>query len=158
MIRKALAIPFIFAAVPALADDPTGDAAEGERAFRGCISCHVVKDAEDNVLAGRNGRTGPNLYGMPGRAAGAVEDFRYSDGLIAAGDGGLVWDEETFVAFVQDPTSYIREITGDSSARSKMSYRVRKEEDAVNLYAYLFSLSPAAEAEAETAETTEESN
>lgn len=158
MIRKALAIPFIFAAMPVLADDPTGDAAEGERAFRACISCHVVKDADDNVLAGRNGRTGPNLYGMSGRAAGAVEDFRYSKGLIAAGDGGLVWDEETFVAFVQDPTSYIREVTGDSSARSKMSYRVRKEEDAVNLYAYLVSLSPAEEAETETNETTEENN
>ncbi len=34
----------------------------------------------------------------------------------------------------------IREATGDDKARGKMSFRVRKEEDAINLYAYIASL------------------
>ncbi|WP_424972253.1 c-type cytochrome [Dinoroseobacter sp. S76] len=128
---------------PAFADGHTaasGDAAAGEKAFRQCQSCHVVQDADGNTLAGRAAKTGPNLYGVAGATAGKVEGFRYSDGHVAAGDAGLVFDEATFVAYVQDPTAKIREVSGDAKARSKMSFKVRKEADAINLYAYLKSL------------------
>lgn len=151
MIRQALVLSFAFAAGPALSDDLTGDASKGERAFRACVACHVVKDPDGNTLAGRSGRAGPNLYGIVGRTAGGYEGFRYSEGIVAAGEAGLVWNEETFVAYVQDPTKYIRELTGDTSARSKMTYRVRKPEDAADLYAYLVSLNPVSE----TSETEE---
>lgn len=128
-------------AVPALADGhATGDAEAGERAFRQCISCHVVVDAEGETLAGRNARTGPNLWGIHGRTVGGVEDFRYSNGLTALMESETVWDEASFVAYVQDPTGWIRETTGDDSLRGAMSFRVRSEEDALNLYAYLVSL------------------
>ena len=49
---------------------------------------------------------------------------------------------------MQDPTGYLREITGDKG-RSKMTYKVRKEEDALNLYAYLASIATNPEAAAE---------
>jgi cytochrome c len=128
---------------PVFADGHTaasGDAAAGEAAFRQCQSCHVVQNPAGEVLAGRAAKTGPNLYGVAGAMAGHVEDFRYSDGHKAAGEGGLIFDEASFVAYVQDPTAKIREASGDDSARSKMSFKVRKEEDAINLYAYLKSL------------------
>lgn len=133
----------LFSAPMAMADAhaASGDAAAGEAAFRQCIACHVVVNDAGETLAGRNGRQGPNLYGVAGRAAGAVEDFRYSPGLTALNEAGIVWTEETFAAYVQDPTAYIREATGDNSARGSMSFRVRSEEDAINLYAYLASLS-----------------
>jgi len=118
----------------------SGDAAAGEAAFRQCIACHVVVNEAGDTLAGRNARTGPNLYGIAGATAGAVEDFRYSPGLTALNEAGHVWTEETFAAYVQDPTSHIREVTGNNSARGSMAFRVRSEEDAVNLYAYLASL------------------
>lgn len=128
-------------AAPALADGhASGDAAAGEKAFRQCQSCHVVQNAAGDVLAGRAAKTGPNLFGIAGATAGQVEGFKYSDGLVAAGEGGMVYDEATFVAYVQDPTGKIREATGDDKARGKMSFRVRKEEDAVNLYAFIASL------------------
>ena len=79
---------------------------------------------------------------MIGRTAGPVEDFRYGDDLINAGEQGLVWDEETFVAYVQDPSGFLKEYLDDSGARGKMSFRVRQAEDAVNLYAYLVSIGP----------------
>lgn len=142
-MRTAIALTLALAAAPALAQDPTGDAAAGEAAFRQCQSCHVVQDAEGNTLAGRNGRTGPNLYGIAGRTAGAVEDFRYSDLMEEAEEAGLVWNEETFAAYVQDPTTYLREATGEDGGRSNMTFKVRKPEDAVNLWAYLVSLAPA---------------
>lgn len=130
-------------AAPALAGGHvSGDAAAGEGTFNQCQTCHVVKDADGNLLAGRNARTGPNLYGVAGRTAGTVEDFRYSDAVVAAGEAGVVWDEASFVAFVQDPTAYLRDRLDDSRARSKMSFKVRSEEDALNLFAYLASLAP----------------
>lgn len=126
---------------PVLADGhATGDAEAGEAAFRQCISCHVVVDAAGETLAGRNARTGPNLWGIHGRAVGSVEDFRYGNGLTALMEAGNTWDEASFVAYVQDPTGWIRETSGDDSLRGAMSFRVRSEEDALNLYAYLVSL------------------
>lgn len=130
-------------AAPVLADGhASGDAAAGEKAFRKCISCHVVMNDEGETLAGKRAKTGPNLYGVPGKTVGTTEDFRYSDIMVLAGEQGLVWDEATFVAYVQDPSGYMREATGDGG-RGKMTFKVRKEADALNLYAYLVSLSPA---------------
>ncbi|PWR02919.1 cytochrome C [Meridianimarinicoccus roseus] len=127
-------------ALPMAAAAQSGDAAAGEKAFRGCQACHVVENAAGDVLAGRNAKTGPNLYQVAGRPAGSIDGFRYSDSMAAAGEAGLVWDEESFVAYVQDPTGFLREYLDDSGARGAMSYKVRKEEDAVDLYAYLSSL------------------
>ncbi|MEM8656424.1 MAG: cytochrome C [Pseudomonadota bacterium] len=132
-------------AVPAFADGhaASGDATEGEKAFRQCISCHVVQNEAGDTLAGRNAKTGPNLYGIIGGQFGMVEDFRYSDiNQLAASMEGLTVNEEVFVAYVQDPTGYLREVTGDKG-RSKMTYKVRKEEDAVNIYAYLATIAAA---------------
>ncbi len=138
------AATMLLSAPAAFADEHiTGDAAAGETAFRQCIACHVVMNDAGETLAGRNARTGPNLYAVSGRVIGSIEDFRYSAGLVALHDAGTEWEQDNFVAYVQDPTAYIREATGDNGARGAMSFRVRTEEDALNLYAYLASLVPA---------------
>lgn len=144
MNKFTLALAAGLLAGPAIAQmaEPTGDPAAGEAAFNQCQTCHVVVDGEGETLAGRNARTGPNLYGIAGRQAGIVEDFRYSDAMVEAGEAGLNWDEESFVAYSQDPTGYLREFLDDNRARGKMAYKVRSEEDAANLYAYLYSLAP----------------
>lgn len=130
-------------AAPAFAGGhASGDAAAGEAAFKQCQTCHVVQNDDGEILAGRKAKTGPNLYGLPGRAAGVVEGFRYKDSIVALGEAGTTWNEEEFVAYVQDPTAYLREKLDDSKARSGMSFKVRKEEDAVNLWAFIASLSP----------------
>lgn len=110
-------------------------------AFRQCTACHVVVNDAGETLAGRNARTGPNLYGIAGQAAGAVEGFRYSSAMQEAAEAGVVWTEENFVDYVQGPTAFVRQATGDSGARSKMTYRVRDAQEARDLYAYLASLS-----------------
>ncbi|MCF6446003.1 cytochrome c family protein [Nereida sp. MMG025] len=139
---------------PAFAEGhASGDVAEGEKAFKQCIACHVVVNADGETLAGRKAKTGPNLYTMVGGQAGVVDGFRYSSSMVEAGEAGLVWDEAAFVAYVQDPTGYLREFLDDSGARGKMSYKVRKEEDAVNLYAYLASIGAQPEAMEEEATT-----
>lgn len=139
----ALATAAAFVAGPLLAQDaPTGDAAAGEEQFnRQCVTCHVVVNEAGDTLAGRNARTGPNLYGIPGGTIGAVADFRYSEAVLALNAEGATWDEDSFVAYVQDPTAWLREATGNSRARGLMSWRVREEQQARDIYAYLASLS-----------------
>ncbi|MBM2575497.1 cytochrome C [Jannaschia sp. Os4] len=138
MIRTTAAALALLAG-PAFADahlPASGDAEAGEAAFRQCQSCHVVESPDGEVLAGRAAKTGPNLYGVAGDVYGQVEGFRYSEIMSTAGEQGHMYTEENFVAYVQDPTGHLQEITGESG-RGKMSYKVRKEEDAVNLYAFL---------------------
>lgn len=136
MIKNSLAaIAAIAFAGPVFAE---GDAAAGETAFdRQCVSCHVVANAAGDVLAGRNGRTGPNLFGVAGGPIGAVEGFRYGASILAVNATGAVWTEEDLVAYLLDPTDWLRTTLDDPRARSKMSYRVRNAEDAADLYAYL---------------------
>lgn len=135
----------LFAQEAAPAPDPEA-VARGAEAFSQCQACHVVRNDAGEVLAGRNGRTGPNLYGVIGRVAGSYPEFRYGDGIVAAGEGGLVWDEASFVAYVQNPTEYLREVTGNNRARGNMSFRVRDADQAHDLYVFLstFSAAPAA--------------
>ena len=96
-----------------------------------------VADKITLVLAGRNARTGPNLYAIAGRQIGAIEDFRYGDSVLELGEAGTVWTEESFVGYVQDPTGWLRETLDNNRARGKMAYRVRDQEEAINIYAYL---------------------
>jgi cytochrome c len=118
------------------------DAAAGEKEFNKCKSCHMIVAADGTEIV-KGGRTGPNLWNIIGRKAGTVEDFRYGDSLVAAGEAGLVWNEETFVAYVQDPKGFLEEYLGDSGARSKMSYRLRSGME--DVHAYLLTVSPDAE-------------
>lgn len=127
-------------AVPAFADghSATGDAEAGERQFnRQCVACHVVADADGEVLAGRNARTGPNLYGIAGRELGVIDGFRYGDAIVELGEAGTTWTEAGFVGYVQDPTGWLRAELDNNRARGKMAYRVRDEQDAIDIYAFL---------------------
>lgn len=144
-------LPLILAATllagPGFAQtDLKGDAAAGEEKFnRQCVTCHVVRNEAGETLAGRRARTGPNLYGVAGRVAGSVEGFRYGSGMEMAHEAGIRWTEENFAAYVQDPTGFLREALGDDSVRGRMAFRVRDEQAAYDIYAYLASLAPAPE-------------
>lgn len=144
-MKSVYAALFAVAAAPVLADGhASGDAAAGEAAFnKQCVACHVIVDDAGKKLGGKNGKSGPNLYNVANRQSGIVEGFRYGKSIVEAGEAGLIWDEANFVAYVQDPTKYLREVLDNKRARGKMSYKVRKEEDAVNLYAYLAQFAPA---------------
>lgn len=132
-----------FLAFPAFADGhASGDAAAGEKGFNKCKSCHMIADADGNTIV-RGGKTGPNLFGLPGRTAGMDESFkRYKKDLVAAGEAGLVWDEAEFVAYVADPKSYLRERLGDDKANSGMTFRLKDAKAAADIWAYIASVSP----------------
>jgi cytochrome c len=126
-------------AAPALAQDLEA----GAKSFNQCQTCHVVQNEAGEVLAGRNSKTGPNLYGMPGRVAGSYPEFKYGESIVALGATGFVWDEASFVEYVQDPAKFLKAKLGDDKAKSKMAFKVKNPEDAANLWAFISSLSPA---------------
>jgi cytochrome c len=140
---------------PALAQEPSGDAAAGEKVFAKCQTCHAMVDPEGNVVAGKNAKTGPNLYGIIGRAAGTYPEFKYGESIVALGAGGFTWTEADLVAYVADPAAFLKEKSGDSKAKSKMSFKLKDEKEAADVAAFLasFSAAPAAaEGEAAPAE------
>lgn len=123
---------------PAFAE---GDPIKGEQEFnRQCGACHVVQSSDGLVLAGRNARPGPNLFGLMLRPIASQVGARYGDSIKALGANGATWNEEDFVAYVQDPTGWLRMALEDRRARSKMAYRVRQEDHARDIYAYLVSI------------------
>jgi cytochrome c len=131
-------------AAPVFAQEaPTGDAEAGAKVFAKCQTCHVIANEAGEVLAGKNSKTGPNLYGLPGRTAGTYPEFKYGESLIKLGEMGFTWNETDFVQYVADPTKFLQEKESDGKARSKMMFKLPKEEDALNVYAFIASLSPA---------------
>jgi cytochrome c len=126
------------------------DIEAGAKTFNQCQTCHVVANEAGEVLAGKASKTGPNLYGLPGRVIGSYPEFKYGESIVALGATGAVWDEASFVEYVQDPAKFLKARLGDDKAKTKMSFKLKKPEDAANVWAFIASLSPAA-AEGEVA-------
>ena len=121
----------------------TGVAAAGEKGFKKCKSCHMIVSNDGSVIQ-KGSKTGPNLYGLYNRVMGSQEGFRYSKGLVAMGEQDAAWDEAQFVAWTKDPSDFLKESLGKRQ-RSKMSYKLKSEKDARNIWAYLVSVGPEAE-------------
>jgi len=69
----------------------------GEDAFQVCTGCHSV-DGDGRSAAG------PNLYGVLGRKAGALEGYSFSDAFVAS---DITWDETSLDGFLADPQGYL---------------------------------------------------
>ncbi|MEB8387059.1 cytochrome C [Rhodobacteraceae bacterium KMM 6894] len=115
------------------------DVAKGEKTFNRCKACHAIT-ADDGTNIVKGGKTGPNLYGVIGRTVGSLDGFTYGDSIAAAGAAGIVWDEEQLAAYVADPTDWLEEALGDKSAKSKMTFKLKKGGD--HIAAYLATMTP----------------
>jgi cytochrome c len=100
-----------------------GDAAKGEKVFKKCKACHAVGEGAKN-------KVGPQLNNLFGRTAGTAEGFKYSKAVIAKGEEGLVWTEETLAEYLKKPKKYI--------PKNKMAFGgLKKDADLENINAYL---------------------
>ena len=154
MLKALFLTTFVASGALSTAAYAAGDADAGEKLFKRCKSCHGIVDGDNTIV--RGGRTGPNLFGVIGRSAGAVEGFRYGDSMVAAGEAGLVWTGEALAEYVADPTGYLRSFLGDDSARAKMTFKLRSGGE--DVAAYLASLSPMMEMDGDGAGESEGSD
>ena len=94
-------------------------AAEGAKVFKKCAACHSIADGGKNKI-------GPALWGVLGRQAGSLPDYKYSKAMAAY---GKKWSFEEMNGFLIKPKDWIK--------GTKMSYaglKSEKERAAVILY------------------------
>jgi cytochrome c len=98
----------------------TADLENGRRKFGMCRSCHTIVEGGANL-------TGPNLHGVFGRKAGALEGYNYSEVVKNA---GFVWDAEHLDKWLAEPRTFL--------PGTKMSFAgLKNEKDRIDLIAYL---------------------
>jgi len=101
-----------------------GDMAHGEKVFKKCSACHMIVSDGKNMI-------GPNLWGVIGRTAGSVSDYKYSKAMIAY---GKEWTFEEMNAYLIKPQAYIK--------GTKMAFAgLRKEKDRASVILYMNSKS-----------------
>ena len=94
-------------------------ATEGEKVFKKCAACHSIAEGGKNKI-------GPALWGILGRQAGSLPDYKYSKAMAAH---GKKWSFEEMNGFLIKPKDWIK--------GTKMSYaglKSEKERAAVILY------------------------
>lgn len=107
----------------------SADVAKGANAVKKCQACHNFGEGEPN-------KQGPHLYGVVGRLEASVDDFAYSDVLLAHNAAGDVWSYENLNAFLTKPSDY--------APGTKMNFAgIRTPEERANILAYLQTLDAA---------------
>lgn len=146
ILTAAVVSATILSASPSLA----GDAAKGEALFKKCTACHQIgPDAQNKV--------GPALNGIVGSQIASVEGYKYGKSIVALGETGATWTEEELSEWLLNPKKYLRAKLDDKKAKSKMSFKLKKEDQRKDIIAYLATFSPAAEeGEAASEETNTE--
>ena len=95
------------------------NAQEGAKVFKKCAACHSIAENGANKI-------GPALWGVLGRPAGTIPDYKYSKAMVAYGKN---WSFEEMNGFLIKPKDWIK--------GTKMSYaglKSEKERAAVILY------------------------
>lgn len=112
-----------------------GEAAVGLKESTVCRSCHVFDSERASSPAA------PNLATIFGRRAASAADFgNYSDGMKLIGTKGLIWDEHSLGAYIKDPRSFLRKITGNTDVQHNMFFKLGDEHKRVAIIAYLRAL------------------
>jgi cytochrome c len=117
----ATALSLSVLALPAAAEDASAE--NGADVFKKCRACHQIGPQAHSLV-------GPELNGIIGRKAAAVQGFPYSDAAKKAGAGGLVWTEEALFKYLENPQSVMK--------GTKMSFAGLKDpQDRKDVIAYL---------------------
>jgi len=73
-------------------------AADGAKVFKKCAACHSIAEGGANKI-------GPALWGVLGRKAGSISDYKYSKAMAAYGKN---WSFEEMNGFLIKPKDWIK--------------------------------------------------
>ena len=74
------------------------NAAEGAKIFKKCAACHSITEGGGNKI-------GPALWGVLGRKAGSISDYKYSKAMTAH---GKPWTFDEMNSFLIKPKDWIK--------------------------------------------------
>ena len=74
------------------------NAEEGAKVFKKCAACHSISKGGANKI-------GPALWGVIGRKAGSIKDYKYSKALVAY---GKVWSFDEMNGFLIKPKEWVK--------------------------------------------------
>ena len=95
-------------------------AAEGAKVFKKCAACHSIAEDGSNKI-------GPALWGVLGRSAGSIPDYKYSKAMAAH---VKKWSFEEMNGFLIKPKDWIK--------GTKMSFAgLKKAKDRVSVILYM---------------------
>ena len=96
MMTKKDAVMMLAAAGMLAVNLAHADAKRGEKLFEECRACHNLQPNAPSV--------GPDLHGVFGRKAGAVDGYRYSPALKKS---GITWSRQTLDSYLADPQKVV---------------------------------------------------
>ena len=73
-------------------------ATDGAKVFKKCAACHSITQGGGNKI-------GPPLWGVLGRQAGSISDYKYSKAMVAFGKS---WSVEEMDGFLTKPKDWIK--------------------------------------------------
>ena len=73
-------------------------AANGAKIFKKCAACH-------SIARGGSNKIGPALWGVLGKQAGSISDYKYSKAMAAH---GKTWSFEEMNGFLTKPKNWIK--------------------------------------------------
>ena len=76
----------------------SASAAKGAKVFKKCAACHSIKEGGANKI-------GPALWGVLGRSAGSIPDYKYSKAMAANSKN---WSFEEMNGFLIKPKGWIK--------------------------------------------------
>ena len=93
--------------------------ADGEKIFKKCAACH-------SIAKGGGNKIGPALWGVLGRQAGSVSNYKYSKAMATH---GKTWSFEEMNSFLIKPRDWIK-----GTKMSFVGLKSEKDRAAVILY------------------------
>jgi cytochrome c len=112
------------------------DATKGEQVFKQCMTCHRIGPDAKNLV-------GPVLTGIIGRQSGTAPGFAYSAINKAAGENGLVWTNELILAYLPDPSAFMKKFLTEkgkpelATGSTKMAFKLADEQQRKDVIAYI---------------------
>ena len=94
-------------------------ASDGAKIFKKCSACHSIAQGAGNKI-------GPSLWGVLGRKAGSISDYKYSKAMLAHGKS---WSFEEMNGFLIKPKDWIK-----GTKMSFVGLKNAKDRAAVILY------------------------